>query len=286
MKDAGFQRLFREAIAAIDSGNEVALQKLLDDCPRLAKDRLYKPGKWLRSKIANALKSFFQDPYLLWFVAEDPVRNNQLPPNIGQLAKIIIEKATQQQGNHLQEQLDYGIRLVAWSWVARECNVDIVLLDVFIDAGAAVSSVANDALVNGNFRAAEHLINRGASLDLSTALCLGKWSEADQLAINATDKEKQMALVLASLKGRTEAVKKALAYGAAINLPSQDLYSHAGPLHHAVSSRSLETVKVLVEAGAQMNNRDKAYDGTPLGWARYGKMKDIAEFLEKNGGTE
>ena len=34
-------------------------------------------------------------------------------------------------------------------------------------------------------------------------------------------------------------------------------------------SGSLESVKLLVEAGANLNATDNAYNGTPLGWAIY-----------------
>jgi peptide-methionine (S)-S-oxide reductase len=57
--------------------------------------------------------------------------------------------------------------------------------------------------------------------------------------------------------------------GVDVNCPSQDLYSHGTPLHHAVCSGSLEAVKVLVEAGADLSAKDTAWNGTPLGWAEY-----------------
>jgi peptide-methionine (S)-S-oxide reductase len=45
------------------------------------RDRLESPGAWLRDKVGGALDGFFRQPYLLWFVAEDPVRNGKLPGN-------------------------------------------------------------------------------------------------------------------------------------------------------------------------------------------------------------
>lgn len=52
-------------------------------------------------------------------------------------------------------------------------------------------------------------------------------------------------------------------------------------LHHAVWSGSLDTVKLLVEAGAKMDTGDSIYDGTPLDWAEYGKKEDIALYLKE-----
>jgi peptide-methionine (S)-S-oxide reductase len=47
------------------------------------------------------------------------------------------------------------------------------------------------------------------------------------------------------------------------------LYSHGTPLHHAVCSGSLATVRALVEAGADTAKPDTAWNGTPLGWAEH-----------------
>lgn len=283
---AGFDSLFQQAVTAIDAGAENKLKELLNAHPELATERLYEPGVWLTKVIGDALNSFFKDPYLLWFVSEDAVRNKSLPTNIANIAAIIIQKARSEKTVNLQEQLDYALRLVSWSWVARECGVQISLLDVLIDAGAFKDGVSEDALVNGNFDAAKHLIQRGAQYTLSTALCLENWEEADKLALTANDDQKQFGLVLAALRGKAQAVARALSYGADINTPSQHLYSHGTPLHHAACSGSVETVKVLVEAGADLNARDSAWDGTPLGWAEYGNHTEIAQYLKATGDKE
>ena len=71
-------------------------------------------------------------------------------------------------------------------------------------------------------------------------------------------------------------------------------YSHATALHHAVCSGSIDAVKVLVEAGADLTRRDTVYHGTPLGWAGYyeeehkGKSRakqftEIAAYLREKG---
>lgn len=279
-----FESLFEQAVHAIDTGDADHLRQLLDANPELAAERLYSPGNWLRDAIGNALDSFFKDPYLLWFVSEDAVRNKTLPSNIATIASIIIKKAKDQKAASMQDQLDYGLRLVAWSGVTRECNVQIPLLKVLADEGAAIDDVSNNALVNGNFAAAEYLIERGAKLSLPTALCLGRWKEADSIAQSASPEQKQFSLVLAALNGKAEAVKRVIGYGGVdINAPSLSLYSHATALHHAVWSGSLETVKVLVEAGARLDIADTIYNGTPIGWAEYSGRHEIADYLEEHG---
>ena len=260
---------FREAVSAIDAGDVGAVERLVTAEPRLVRDRLESPGAWLRDAVGGALDGFFRQPYLLWFVAEDPVRNGKLPSNIADVARAIVFAARREQVPTLQEQLDYALTLVSWSWIARQCGVQIALIDALVDAGASLGGNPNNALVNANFAAAEHLVRRGAAVTLATALCLGRWDDVSRLADTARDEEKRFAFVLAALNGKAEALRRMLDVGVDVNAPSENLYPHGTPLHHAVCSGSLEAVKMLVEAGADVAAKDRAWSGTPLGWAEY-----------------
>jgi peptide-methionine (S)-S-oxide reductase len=237
-------------------------------------------------------------------VAEDPVRNGKLPGNIAQIARTIIKAAELNGAQNLQEQLDYALRLVCWSWIARGCGVQIELIDVLVDACASpdgrsvyeghCGAHCDSAIFNGNFAAAEHLLERGAPITLSTALCLGRWVDVERLARSATLAEKQDAFVLAALNGKAEALGRMLALGVDPTTVSAHNYSHATALHHAVCSGSIDAVKVLVEAGADLGRRDTVYNGTPLGWAGYYKEEqksksrakqftEIAAYLREKG---
>lgn len=285
-------QLFGEAVALMDAGDLSGLERFLAANPRAAQERLAEPGPWLCDKFGGKLPDFFQKPYLLWFVAEDPVRTGRLPENIAQIAHAIIECVRRQNSASLPEQLDYALRLVSWSTVARRCGVQIELIDVLADAGASLDGNPNNALVNGNVAAAEHLIRRGAALTLATALCLERWPDVSRLAGAATGPERQFALVLAALNGQAEALRQMIRLGVDVNVPSPDLYSHGTPLHHAVCSGNLEAVQVLVEAGANPHAQDTAWHGTPLGWALHyveekkqederARYAEIADYLRK-----
>lgn len=261
--------LFREAVTAIDAGDVTTLERILADHPRLLRDRLDAPGAWLRDQVGDALEGFFQKPHLLWFVAEDPVRNGKLPRNIVQVTHAIIQAAQRQGVGILREQLDYALRLVSCSWITRECGVQIELIDALVDAGASPDGNPDHALVNGNFAASEHLVERGATLTFATALCLGRWNDVTRLVHTTSAGDKQLGFVLAALNGKAEALRWMIDLGVDVNSPSADLYSHATALHHAVYSGSLEAVKVLVDAGADLTKKDTAWSGTPLGWAEH-----------------
>lgn len=270
MNDANsLDTLFRDAVAAMDAGDVAKVERLTREHPRLLRERLKSPGPWLRDKVGRALDGFFEKPHLLWFVAEDPVRNDTLPANIAQVAASIIDAARREKIDSLQEQLDYALSLVAWSWVADRCGVQLPLIDVLVDAGASMDGVPDNALVNGHTAAAEHLVQRGARLTLATALCIGRWQDVPALAEQASQRDKQFALTLAALNGKAEGLVRLVPYDVDVSAPSKDLYAHATPLHHAVSSGSLDAVRVLVEAGAELSAKDNLHRNTPLGWAEH-----------------
>ena len=294
-KAAGLDALFREAVSALDAGDVAGLEQLISANPPLVAERLTSPGSWLRDNVGRALDGFFQRPYLLWFVAEDPVRNGRLPRNIAAVAEAIIVAARRANASILKEQLDYALTLVSWSWIARESGVQIELIDVLVDAGAATDGNPANALINRNLDAAEHLVMRGAKLTLGAALCLERWDDVDRLLATANSQQKQFSFVLSALNGKADALRRMIRADVDVNARSKDLYSHGTPLHHAVSSGSLEAVEVLVEAGADLDAKDSAWAGTPLGWAEYyvsehqsdsrrGQYARIADYLRAKGG--
>jgi len=83
------------------------------------------------------------------------------------------------------------------------------------------------------------------------------------------------------LKGKADGIKFLLNAQPDLDVNAKSsLYSHATPIHHAVDSGSLETVKILLEAGAKLKTRDTAYKGTPLDWAIHLGKNEIVEYLK------
>src|SRR5438552_9026044 len=102
MKNADITNpLFREAVEAIDSGNIAELKRLLDEHPQLVREHLDLPEE-----------GYFQHPYLLWFVADNPIRHERLPANIVEITRMIMERVQKETPESFQQQIGYTLGLV------------------------------------------------------------------------------------------------------------------------------------------------------------------------------
>jgi peptide-methionine (S)-S-oxide reductase len=234
----------------------------------LVKDRLDLP-----------IEGYFANPYLLWFIADNPIRHDKLPQNIVEITRLLIEYIRKESPATLQEQLDYTLGLVNTGRIPRESGFQIALMDLLIDSGA-IPGGGKGAIAHGNFEAARHLIKRGGKLSLSVAVSLDMKDELETLFSKAGEEEKITALTAAAFLGKADMVSWLLEKGVSPNgYPAKNsgFHSHATPLHQAVYSGSLETVKLLTAAGARLDLPDKVYDGTPLGWAEYMIAEEASE---------
>jgi peptide-methionine (S)-S-oxide reductase len=260
--------VFRDAVSALDAGDVETLRQLIDAHPRLLSNR------------ADYGQGYFSQPYLLWFIAENPIRNGRLPPNIVDVARTIVSLARRERVDTLPAQLDYTLALVSSGRIPRESGVQLALIDMLIDCGARPDAALVSALAHREEQAAERLLARGATLTLLAAACLRDEDAVRRLARSATPADRQIALAGAALHGRAGAIGALADSGADVNRYCPDgFHPHATPLHHAVDSGSLEAVKALTEAGARLDARDRTHDGTPLDWAEYLGRAEIAVFL-------
>jgi len=121
----------------------------------------------------------------------------------------------------------------------------------------------------------------------SIAAAMGDAHRLAELLRGASADEKQRALSMAVINGRTAAARAALDAGADCNL-FLTVHQHSVPLHQAVLDENIELMDLLIAHGARTDIRDTMWNGTPLGWAQHeGKMKAAAylERLEKARGA-
>ena len=239
--------MFAEAVGAIDRGDLGALRALLAEHPEL-----------LTQRLENGRDDYFARPYLLWFVAENPIRHGTLPANIVEIAQALLDAGA--------EGRDYTLALVVSGQVSRECGVQLELIDVLVEGGADPNCL-DTALAHRENAAAERLLAHGARPTLVAAACLGR--EFDAAA--ATPEERQIALAGAALHGRAQALRDLIAAGIedinAFNPPGW--HAHSTALHSAVDSGSSEAVDVLLAAGADRTIKDTLFHGTPDDWFQY-----------------
>jgi peptide-methionine (S)-S-oxide reductase len=252
--------LFLEAVEAIDSGDIEHLKNLVTKYPRLLTDRLGFPSE-----------GYFKNPYLLWFAADNPIRIEKLPANIIEITRVLVAAIKEVAIESYQYQLDYALGLVATGRIPRECGVQIAMMDLLINEGATPGGGLG-ALANGSVEAAVYLIERGGKLTLSVAVGLDRVNDVERLVSSANPEELLIALTVAAFYGKKDMVTYLLSVGANPNgYPKNNsgFHSHATPLHQAVASASMDTVKLLVEAGAKIDAKDLIYDGTAIDWADY-----------------
>ncbi|MFN2384901.1 MAG: ankyrin repeat domain-containing protein [Thermoanaerobaculia bacterium] len=262
--------VFAEAVRALDAGDVPALERLIEASPRLVRDRL------------DSGEGYFRRPYLLWFVAENPVRNGTLPGNVADVARSILSAARRQAPDTFQEQIDYALELVSSGRVPRESGVQLELIDALAGAGARPDGALLTAIAHREVAAVVRLLERGAALTLPAAVCTRRAADVVRLSGSASAQDRLIALAVAALYGSAESLGRLIGPGVDVNAYGPPgFHPHATALHHAVGSGSIDAVRVLVEAGADLGARDRIYQATPLGWAEYLQRAEIASYLRE-----
>jgi peptide-methionine (S)-S-oxide reductase len=265
--------LFLSAVNAIDAGDLTALKTLVQANPRL-----------LTMPLDYPKEGYFKNPYLIFFIADNPIRIPVLPPSIVDITVFLVQALKNSAAGNIQWQLDYTMGLVATGLIPRVSGVQIDLIDLLWKEGANLASPVS-ALAEHNVEAAKRLIELGAPAPLAAVMQLRLRALKQNELKDATSDEKQIALMVAAFYGNVENV--ALLLEGYVNpngyiSRESEFHSHASPLHQAVSSGSLKTVRLLVEHDGDLAAKDLIYDGTPYGWAQH--ISEAEETAEADRG--
>lgn len=256
---------FRRAVDLLDTSDVAGLRAHLRQHPKVTHQHVVFEGG-----------NYFRNPTLLEFVAENPTRRGTLPANIVQASKVVLDAGT------TQSALDETLMLVASSNVARECGVQLPLIDLLCDYGADPNSAIRTAVVYAEFEAVNALIRCGARIDLSIAAALGRIEKARRLLPNADPEDSHWALALASQFGHLEIVRMLLDAGEDPNRYNPlGGHSQSTPLHQAAVAGHPAVVRLLVECGARLDWKDTLWQATPAEWARHEGRTDIEAYLRE-----
>lgn len=264
---------FQKAVDLIDSGAVEALQRHLDDFPNLLTDTASEDGSFAGDYFAN--------PRLLWFVAENPIRNGKLPDNIADVTQVIVEACHDNDIADLADVASYTMSLVTSGLVARECQQQAAICQVLIAAGADPNATIIPALAHRETDACRILLDCGARMTVAVAAGLGMDRELNVLKNTASGEQLQEALIVAAINGQHRCVRILADNGTDPNLFNPPgLHAHSTPLHQAVYSGCLSTVCSLVSRGADPTIKDKFFNADARDWAQEAGHLHIVEFLD------
>ncbi len=264
IEDAGF----RAAVAAIQAGDASSLARLLDARPSLLSERAVEPDL--------GPKGYFSDPMLFWFVANNPTLVPQSPPNVVEIAKLMIARGV------AQRDLDYALELTMTNGMMAKAQ-QLALTAALVEAGATASKQAILMTLGHEQRdVVAWLVARGPALDAAMAAGLGCVDALPALLQAASADEKADALAMAVINHHAEAARLCLEGGADATR-FMPVHAHSTPLHNAALHGDLEIMKLLVAAGARTDAADTLWRGTPLDWAIHGKQAAAEAYLRSLG---
>jgi hypothetical protein len=262
---------FRLAVDLADDADVEGLREHLSKYPALVHQRVVLEGG-----------NYFQNPSLLEFIAENPIRHGRLSPDVLEVATVILDAGAGAD----RKALDSTLGLVCSGRVPRECAVQIPLIQLLCRYGANPDVAMGPAIVHGEFEAAHELLRHGARLDLAAAAAVGKEHDVSRMLGTATPESRHIALALACQHGHGAVLKLLLEAGEDLNRYNPVGYhAHSTPLHQAALAGHFDVVRMLVQQGARLDIKDLHHDGTAADWAEYAGHDAVAEYLRTRPAT-
>jgi ankyrin repeat protein len=218
---------------------------------------------------------------LLHFIAANGVEDyrQMSPANAVDVARVLLDAGAEVDAEtHVYGGGSTALNLVATSTPPRVAGVQLPLIDLLLERGAAIdgvrpgASTVRAALANNCPEAAVVLVERGARVpDVVTAAGVGRLDLVRQLG-GASQQELERALIMAARYGRCETVEYLLDRG--VDVAASDGMT---ALHWAAGGGHLEMMKLLIARGAPLEMKNE-YGGTVLDstlWFAYNGREDI-----------
>lgn len=289
---------FDEAVAAVDAGDVDRLRTLLDAHPELVRARTNLEPPF----------GYFAGATLLHHVAWNPSRRTQVPRNIVEITRLLLDRGADPDAITLGRSAGTTMGLLVTSKTASDANVSGPLIQLLVDRGATLDLRTSEpvipdwgkqnilyvALSNYAYRAAEKLIELGAKPDLCAAAALGRmdlvegfFDQSGHLGKSARRPGSQLserdtiglALLFAYVNKHPPVVDFLLEKDGNWNMTG---VNNGAAMHRAAWGGDLEMVQRLVAKGADVGNRDNPFDSTPLSWAQHNKQTEVFAWMRAN----
>lgn len=289
---------FDDAVRAIEAGDLATLDALLTTHPELVRARTNLEPPY----------GYFTGATLLHHVAWNPSRNAPVPPNVFDIARLLLDRGADVDAITLGRNGGTTMGLIVTSRMASEANASGPLMELLIARGATLglessSSVIPDwgdmnvldaPLANHAPRAAEKLIALGAKPDVCAAAALGdmtllkRFFDKDGRLLELPRRRGKvmaerdaigLALLFAYVNRKPHAVEVLLEKDGNWNMTG---VNNGAVLHRAAWNGDLAMVKRLVARGADVSNRDNPFNSTPLSWAQHNKQREVFDWIRAN----
>jgi ankyrin repeat protein len=286
---------FDDAVAALDAGNIATLRQLVASHPELTRARTNLDHRY----------GYFAGATLLHHVAWNPGRDARVPPNIVDIARLLLDEGADVNAVTLGRSAGTTMGLIVTSKMASDANVSGPLIDLLLERGArlelessnsvipgwGVRNILDVALSNYAIRAAEKLIDLGANPDVCSAAALGRmdllesfFTKDGRLVARPRRHGKVLserdaiglAMLFAYVNRHRDAVDFLLEKDGNWNMTG---VNNGTALHRAAWEGDLAMVKRLVAKGADMSNRDNPFCSTPLSWAQHNKQVEVFDWM-------
>jgi ankyrin repeat protein len=264
---------FADAVAALDAGDLDRLRALLAAEPALvhARTNLEEPYH------------YFSGATLLHHVAGNPDRGTGYPANIVEAARLLLDSGADVHAKTFHPNGGTTMALVITSRQASDANASGPLIDLLLEYGAELDlSDLTPPLANHAPRAAEKMIELGAEVTLNAAAALGWLDRVRELSVGADRDAIGLALLFAYVNRRQAVVDYLIERDGNWNMTG---VNNGTALHRAAWAGDLPMVERLVAKGADVNNRDNPYHGTPLEWAEHAGQEEVVRWLRGNAAS-
>jgi hypothetical protein len=269
---------FESAVDAVVTGDAATLERLLRESPEL-----------IRRRSTRRHRST-----LLLYVGANGVEDyrQKTPKNAAEIAEMLLKAGADVNAVGEMYRGSTTLGLVATSIHPLLAGVQEALIDTLLAHGASfdgavatdytAGSIVNACLANGRGGAAAYLARRGARLDLEGAAGVGEldvvksfFHEDGSLKANATKEQMKSGFNWACEYGWSRVVDFLLQRGIDVG----ERHRGATGLNWAALGAHVETVKLLLERKAPVDDEDETWSGTPLGWALHGWMNPSPEIV-------